>query len=56
MVKSVHHAGRVIGSINLKGKKSKLLSCGCCEMFDYRPKAEINRLRKELKYYKIKIR
>ncbi len=55
-MKSVHHAGRIIGSINLKGKKSKILSCGCCEIINLRAKSLKDYLIKELKEYKIKIR
>lgn len=30
--------GRNVGSLNLKGKRTRVLSCGCCVAFDLRPK------------------
>ena len=44
MPKSHKWAGRV----NLKGKKSKLLSCGCCEITNLKCKEEDKRIKKEI--------
>lgn len=31
-------SGRNVGSINLRGKLSRSLRCGCCVAYDLRPK------------------
>lgn len=34
-VKSLH-IGNIAGQANLRGKRSRLLRCGCCEVQDFR--------------------
>lgn len=32
----MHSTPVPVGNVNLRGKKSRMLSCGCCEAVDYR--------------------
>lgn len=43
-MKSNQHAGQ----FNLKGKKCKNLSCGCCIVENFKDKEEIKRIKKEI--------
>lgn len=52
MSKSLHRAGNV----NLKGKKSAMCECKCCDVVNLRDKLNKKYLIKELKEFKIKIR
>lgn len=36
-----------VGQVNLRGKKSKALSCGCCDVFDFREEYNIRRMERE---------
>ena len=40
-----------LGNVNLKGKKSKLLSCGCCEAYNFKEKELIKEMNKEIIAY-----
>jgi len=44
------------GNANLKGKKSVMCYCKCCDVVDLRDKLNKKDLIKELKEFKIKIR
>ena len=44
MPKSTPHNA---GNVNLRGKKCKLLRCGCCEAYDLRGDYETTRVKKE---------
>lgn len=46
-MKSLHRGG-IAGNLNLKGKKSRVLSCQCCIVQDFREQVEQRRIRKEL--------
>lgn len=39
------------GNTNLKGKKYKLLSCGCCVIQDFRDKEKEKEAKKEIKFW-----
>jgi hypothetical protein len=43
------------GDVNLRGKKHKTMSCGCCECIDYREQERVRELEKEIKDYDIAI-
>lgn len=43
--------GRNVGSVNLNGKKSKTLSCGCCEAQDFRERELEREQAKEMLFY-----
>jgi hypothetical protein len=38
------------GNINLKGKKSKVLSCNCCEAIDFRERELARQAQKEIRH------
>jgi len=42
---SVHH----MGNVNLKGKKSKALSCGCCDVYNLKDKLLKQEHQKEMR-------
>jgi hypothetical protein len=44
-----------IGSINLRGKKTKTLSCGCCAMEDLREKYAADQARREIRSARLNI-
>lgn len=48
MAKSLN-IGNTAGQINLRGKLEKALRCGCCTMFDLRPKYRDIEHSKEIK-------
>lgn len=45
MAKSLKNAG----DVNLRGKKTKIMRCGCCECVDFRDKIRYKEHMKEIK-------
>lgn len=41
-------SGRHVGSINLRGKRSRVLNCQCCVALDLRDKVLENEARREM--------
>lgn len=39
------------GNVNMKGKKTKRMSCGCCSCIDFREKIRYNKDYKMMKDY-----
>jgi hypothetical protein len=46
MPKSLRHINA--GNINMKGKKSRLLRCGCCDCIDFREKEKNKQHEKDI--------
>lgn len=42
------HIGNVAGQMNLRGKRSKMLRCGRCEVQDFRQRESAREARKEM--------
>lgn len=40
------------GNVKMKGKKTKLLSCGCCVAEDFRFSELIKQAKKDIEYFK----
>lgn len=47
-----YRSGRPVGNVNMKGKKTKVLSCRCCEAIDHREKFKKDLDLKEMRKYK----
>ena len=45
MPRSPTHLGA--GNVNLRGKKSKMMACGCCDVIDFRDEYETTRSARE---------
>lgn len=49
-MKSIHR-GKIGGNIKLRGKLSRMLSCQCCDVFNFKPSERVKEAKKEIRNF-----
>lgn len=49
-MKSIHRQG-IGGNVKMRGKLTKILSCKCCDMVNFKPQERVKEAKKEIKEY-----